>query len=272
MVRELPRVVAVGVGGKYLGGHHHARTGKCERVPVAAQRGGVVVASGCDGAWFAAWLRRHFIEGLLRLIFGDEVKLPAVGPPDDFLHVVVERLREVCDLARTALVKHEAPTIAFILGRELGVIGDEAPVRGIDGVAIERGICCDLPGHASRDRDSEEVAVGADGFGFIDHGGEADFFAIRRKRNIVRVATLIRGHVEVRAGGQIARRVACCRHNKEVAALAVAPVVPVTKEKVIINARLYRTFLARFVAGAIAGIVAAIGIDARREGDPLPVG
>src|SRR5262249_41335779 len=124
---------------------------------------------------------------------------------------------------------------------------------------------------ASRDRHDKQIGVCADGLYFVGHGRETELFAIRRKSNVCRAATLIRWHVVVGSGREIAWGSATIRENNEqMAPLALIPMGPVPVEEMLGDVRLHFVLVFLPVALAVAVVVLAIGIYRRSERNRLP--
>src|SRR4029077_10469030 len=175
-------------------------------------------------------------------------------------------------LLRRAVIKHQAPAIAFITGYELRVIGDGMSVGRVDGMALETGIRGDSPGFAARQRYREKIGIGGRGFRPVGNRSKAKLLGIGRKGDVLGIASLIGWHIIIRPGRKVARRTSRSSNHEQMAALAIAPMSPVTKQKVVIDARLHRSLFSRLIALMIAGVVMTIGINRRCEGDPLAIG
>ncbi len=133
---------------------------------------------------------------------------------------------------------------------------------------------------AARHRHEKQIAVRRSRFHLVRHGRKANLRPIRRERDVLRPAALIRWHIVVRTRRQIARfpRNRCCpairrrTQHEQVPALAVVPVRPVPVQQFRRNVRFHFVFFFRVVALFIARVVLAIRIHRRREQQRLPIG
>ena len=139
-------------------------------------------------------------------------------------------------------------------------------------MAVEARIGSDSPRLAAAKRYAEKIAVGAGGLRPVRNGREANLLGIRRKSDIRRVTSLVWWHVIIRARNKIAWRSSRSGDHEYMTALAITPMIPVTKQKMVIAARLYWILLSRFIALMVAGIVVTIRIYRRGECDPLAIG
>src|SRR5439155_7279566 len=106
-----------------------------------------------------------------------------------------------------------------------------------------------------------QVAVCADRFHLVGDGGEAKFFAVRRKLNIAGAAAFIGRNIVVRSCGEVARSGAAIGgYDKQVGALAFIPMRPVAIEKMLGDMGLHFVLFFFGVALAVAIIVFAVRI------------
>src|SRR5207302_10476035 len=204
MMSELVCVPSVSTGGEDFRRHGQTGTGENEHAAVGTDTQFGVVAGRCD------WMRRATqcdvdrIDGLLGLIFRNKINSAAIVRPKRFLHAAVEAFGEIRDLMRRAIVKHQAPAIAFITGPKSCVISNRMSVGRIDRMTVETRIRRDSPRIATAKSDREKIAVGAGGLGPVGNCSEANFLGIGRKGDIRRIVSLVGRHIVIRTRSEVA--------------------------------------------------------------------
>src|SRR5712675_3577617 len=147
-------------------------------------------------------------------------------------------------LAALPVVQHHSPPVRLISRRKLRVIGDEPSIRRVHWIAIESRICSDLFRVTSRRWYHEQISIRADRLHLVGHRRETKLLGVRRKINVLRSSALIRRHVVVCSRIQIASfSAAVCRLYKQMAALTLEPVVPMTIQKLLVHPRFYFVLL-----------------------------
>src|SRR5258708_15829520 len=107
----------------------------------------------------------------------------------------------------------------------------------------------------------EQISIRANGLLLLGHRRETKLLGVRRKINVLRSSALVRGHVVICTCIQIASfSAAICRLYKQMAALTLKPMVPVTIQKLLIHARLYFVLLFLFIPLLVARIIFAIRV------------
>ena len=169
--------------------------------------------------------------------------------------------------------QHQPPAVGLIPRLHLCAICDPFSVRRIDAAPIIAGIGCDsvwVAGSAHRYR--EKVAICAERFVLVCIRREAQFLAIRRKRNRLRLAEAERRHIVIGPGSEVARRSSAGRRYEKVAAFPVPPRIPVPVEQLFVNVSFHFGLFLFRVAPRVARVISAIGIDAGNECDPSSIG
>src|SRR6202022_306951 len=99
----------------------------------------------------------------------------------------------------------------------------------------------------------KQIGIRADRFHFVRDGGEANFIGIRRKVDVARAAALVRRHVVIRSGIQVAGLAAAIGSgNKRMTAFAFEPVRPMAIQELLVHMSLYLVFVLLLVPLLVA--------------------
>ena len=203
---------------------------------------------------------------------GDEVDGAAVGREGEVVNVCVEFGEKLARLLRLPVVEHQAPAVALEARSRLRAVGEVATVGRVARRLVRAAVAARETNRlAASDRHEEDIRVRRGGFDCVRVACEGEFFRVGREGVVYGVAQRERRRVEV-AGREVARRAARRRDDEDVRALVALPLSPVPVEQARGDVRLRLARRGLLVARAVAGVVGAVGVNVRGEGNPLPVG
>src|SRR6202167_4193973 len=121
-------------------------------------------------------------------------------------------------------------------------------------------------------RHGEKIAIRAERFVLIGIRRETKLLAVGRERNRIRPAQVERRHVVVGAGSQVTRSSSAGGNDEKMTSFSVRPGGPMAVQKFFVNTGFHFAFLFFRVAPRVTGVILAIGIDGRNEGNCFTVG